>query len=154
MDEDLADVANVQPGAVDVAIDFLELKRRGKTLLYTTHYMEEAERLCDRLGIMDEGKIIATGSLDSLLAETGCSEVVELRGLPPAVDLSDLQAAGNTCRIETHDGVTRLYVNNAVRVLGPLNQALGRYADKVSVGIAPLSLQYLFMQLTGKDLRD
>ena len=45
------------------------LRDDGTTILYTTHYMEEAERLCDRLGIMDEGKIIAIGSLEQLLAE-------------------------------------------------------------------------------------
>ena len=131
-----------------------QLRDAGTAILYTTHYMEEAERLCNRLGIMDEGKIIAMGTLDSLLAETGCSEVVEVHDLPPGVDLSGLQVAGGTCRIETHEGITRLYVNNAVRMLGPLHQALGRYADSVSVEIAPLSLENLFLQLTGKDLRD
>jgi ABC-2 type transport system ATP-binding protein len=131
-----------------------QLRAAGTAILYTTHYMEEAERLCDRLGIMDEGKIIAMGPLDTLLAEAGCSEVVELRGLPAGVDLSGLQAIGGVCRIEAHEGVTRLFVNHAVRLLGPLHQALGRYADSVAVEIAPLSLENLFLQLTGKELRD
>jgi len=67
------------------------LRSEGTAVLYTTHYMEEAERLCDRLGIMDEGKIIAMGTLGALLAEAGCSEVVELRGLPAGADVSRLQ---------------------------------------------------------------
>ena len=60
-----------------------DLRAQGTAILYTTHYMEEAERLCDRLGIMDEGKIIAMGTLDDLLGALGCAEVIEVRGLPP-----------------------------------------------------------------------
>ncbi|MBI3784677.1 MAG: ABC transporter ATP-binding protein [Deltaproteobacteria bacterium] len=131
-----------------------QLRDAGTAILYTTHYMEEAERLCNRLGIMDEGKIIALGSLDSLLAEAGCSEVIELHGLPAGMDLTSLHLGEHSCRIETRDDVVRLYVNNAVRMLGPLHQALGRYADTVSVEIAPMRLENLFLQLTGKDLRD
>jgi len=130
------------------------LRADGVAILYTTHYMEEAERLCDRLGIMDQGKIIAMGTLDVLLAEAGCSEVVELRGFLPTVELHRLQGTVGVHRVETHDGVTRLFVSNAARVIGPLGQVLGRYADGVTVEIAPLSLENLFLQLTGKELRD
>ena len=130
------------------------LRNEGTAILYTTHYMEEAERLCDRLGIMDEGKIIAMGTLGELLAEAGCSEVVELRGLPASADVSRLQTTPGVCRMETHDGVTRLFVSNAAQVLAPLHQVIGRYADSVFLGIAPLSLENLFLQLTGKELRD
>lgn len=130
------------------------LRAAGTAILYTTHYMEEAERLCDRLGIMDEGKIIALGTLEVLLAEAGCSEVVELRGLPPQADLSRLQSMPGVCRMESHDGITRLFVSNATAVLVPLQQALSRYPEHVMVQISPLSLENLFLQLTGKELRD
>ena len=130
------------------------LRNEGTAILYTTHYMEEAERLCDRLGIMDEGKIIALGTLDALLAEAGCSEVVELRGLPPAADLSRLQSTPGVCRMEVEESVTRLFVSNAAAVLAPLQQALSRYPEHVMVQITPLSLENLFLQLTGKELRD
>jgi linearmycin/streptolysin S transport system ATP-binding protein len=130
------------------------LRDAGTAILYTTHYMEEAERLCDRLGIMDEGKIIALGTLDVLLAELGCAEVIEIRGLPPNADVSALQAAVGVCRAESHDGVTRLFVTSAARVLAPLHQAISRYPERVHVQIAPLSLENLFLQLTGKELRD
>jgi ABC-2 type transport system ATP-binding protein len=130
------------------------LRDAGKAILYTTHYMEEAERLCDRLGIMDEGKIIAMGPLDQLLSEAGCSEIVELRGLPPGADLRSLSQAAGVCRIEHHAGGVRLFVNRSAQILGPLHQALGRYADSVLIEIAPLSLENLFLQLTGKELRD
>jgi ABC-2 type transport system ATP-binding protein len=130
------------------------LRAEGAAILYTTHYMEEAERLCDRIGIMDEGRIIAMGSLESLLAEAGCWEIVELRGLPPRADLSRLEAAPGVCRIEQQDGVARLFVSRAASVLAPLDQALQPFPAGVSVQITPLSLESLFLQLTGKALRD
>jgi len=130
------------------------LRDEGTAIVYTTHYMEEAERLCDRLGIMDEGKIIAMGTLDELVNQLGCAEIIQLRGLPPMADLSRLQNAAGVCRVETHDGVTRVFVTNSARALAPLNQAISRYADHVSVEITPLSLEALFLQLTGKELRD
>lgn len=131
-----------------------QLRDEGRAILYTTHYMEEAERLCDRLGIMDEGKIIALGSLTELLHEAGCSEVVEIRGLPSVVDVNALHSVPGVCRVEAHPGGVRLFVNRAVRVLAPLSQFLSRYGDGVTVEIAPLSLENLFLQLTGKELRD
>lgn len=130
------------------------LRNEGVAILYTTHYMEEAERLCDRLGIMDEGQIIATGTLDVMLAEAGCAEVIEVRGLPSAEALSRLHTAAGVSRVETHDGVTRIFVNRAAGVLALLHQSIGRYEDRVSVQIAPPSLETLFLQLTGKELRD
>lgn len=63
-----------------------ELKRRGKTLLYTTHYMEEAERLCDRILIIDHGKILADDTLGGLLARVPVANrvLIEVAGDPPA----------------------------------------------------------------------
>jgi len=130
------------------------LREDGVAILYTTHYMEEAERLCDRIGIMDEGQIIAMGSLEQLLAEAGCSEIVELRGLPPLADLTRLETAPGVCRLEQQDGITRLFVSRAAAVLAPLDQALRPFPPGVSVQITPLSLESLFLQLTGKALRD
>ncbi len=130
------------------------LRRDGAAILYTTHYMEEAERLCDRLGIMDEGKIIAIGTLEELLAHAGCSEVIELRGLPSVVDLGRLHSAPGVCRVEQHDGAVQLYVSNATSLLGPLQQLLQRHGPSASLQIAPLRLDKLFLQLTGKELRD
>lgn len=129
------------------------LRDEGSAIVYTTHYLEEAERLCDRLGIMDEGKIIAMGTLDALLAQLGCAEIIQLRGLPPHADLSRLQTAPGVSRIETHDGVTCVYVTSAARLLAPLQQAIGRY-EQVKIEITPLSLEAVFLQLTGKELRD
>jgi ABC-2 type transport system ATP-binding protein len=131
-----------------------ELRNAGTAILYTTHYMEEAERLCNRLGIMDEGRFIAMGTLDVMLAEAGCAEIIEVRGLPSADALSRLHTAQGVSRVETRDGVTRIFVGRAAGVLAMLHQSIGKHADRVSVQITPPSLETLFLQLTGKELRD
>ena len=129
------------------------LKQSGTAILYTTHYMEEAESLCDRLAIMDEGKIIATGTLDELLTSLGCSETIQLRGATePEVtarfgthpDVREINAKGDTCR---------LLVSRAANLLGPL-QELTHSDDKIAIQITPMSLGDLFLHLTGKELRD
>jgi len=130
------------------------LRAAGNAILYVTHYMEEAEELCDRLGIMDEGKLLAVGTLDELRARLGCAETIEVRGLPPGTDLGLLQAAGGACRIETSDGVTRLFVRNAAQFLAPLHQIVRRSLGSVHVKMGPLSLEQLFLHLTGKELHD
>ncbi len=130
------------------------LAATGHAVLYTTHYMEEAERLCDRLGIMDEGRIIAAGPLATLLTEAGCSEVVLVRGLPGGADLGDLRSAPGVLRIETREGLTRVFVHRAAHVLEPLQRLLARCPESVTIAMAPASLETLFLQLTGKELRD
>ncbi|HKA55189.1 MAG TPA: ABC transporter ATP-binding protein [Candidatus Binatia bacterium] len=131
-----------------------QLRAAGTAILYVTHYMEEAEGLCDRLGIMNQGKLVAVGTLDELLANLGCAEIVEVRGLPTGTDLSRLKALGGLCRMESSDGVTRLFVNNAAHFLAPLQQLLSRASGAVHVKMGPLSLEHLFLHLTGKELHD
>jgi ABC-2 type transport system ATP-binding protein len=131
------------------------LRDSGHAILYTTHYMEEAEALCDRLGIMDHGKLIAMGTLEDLLAEAGCGEVIEVRGLRPGTDLAPLKAGGDVCRIEKRgDGVLRLFVTTAARLLGPLQRIINRSPHPVHVRIAPLRLEHVFLQLTGMGLQE
>ena len=130
------------------------LREAGNAILYTTHYMEEAEVLCDRIGIMGQGKLVAMGTLDELLAKLDCAETVELRGLPRGVDLAAIQAAGGVCRIERTDGVVRFFVTNAAHLLGPLQKIISRSRQPVHLKIAPISLEHLFLRLTGRELRD
>jgi ABC-2 type transport system ATP-binding protein len=67
----------VDPQSRNAIFDYLALlNREGKTIIYTTHYMEEAERLCTRIGIIDQGKIIAKGSLDELFELFPCEEMI------------------------------------------------------------------------------
>src|ERR1700731_2048001 len=124
------------------------LRDEGNAILYTTHYMEEAERLCDRLGILSEGKLVAEGTLDALLSGLEFAEIIEVRGLPPGEDLGGMQALGGVSRIERSDGVVRLYVKRATDYLWPLQKILSRSDQNVRIKIAPLSLENLFLHLT------
>src|ERR1700689_4226331 len=130
------------------------LRDDGNAILYTTHYMEEAERLCDRLGILSEGKLVAVGTLDELLSGTEFGEIIEVRGLPDGVDLAGMQALGGVSRIERGDGVVRLYVQRATEYLWQLQKIINRSDRDVRIRIAPLSLENLFLHLTGRELRD
>jgi ABC-2 type transport system ATP-binding protein len=130
------------------------LRDEGNAILYTTHYMEEAERLCDRLGILSEGKLVAVGTLESLLSGLEFAEIIEVRGLPAGVDLGGMKALGGVSRIERRDGVVRLYVKRATDYLWPLQKILNRADQNARIKIAPLSLENLFLHLTGMELRD
>ena len=130
------------------------LRDDGNAILYTTHYMEEAERLCDRLGILSEGKLVAAGTLDELLSGLEFAETIELRGLPAGIDLGGMQALGGVSRIGRGDGVVRLYVKRATDYLWPLQKIISRSDQSVRLKIAPPSLENLFLRLTGRELRD
>ena len=136
-----------------------ELKRRGKTLVYTTHYMEEAERLCDHVVIIDHGKVIADDTVRGLyrLLPASRAVVLEVDGPPPAEDLMATLAllpgistveytATGGIQIETDDFGT------------PLARALGIIANHgqriASVRTAQASLEDVFISLTGHALRD
>jgi ABC-2 type transport system ATP-binding protein len=130
------------------------LREAGAAILYTTHYMEEAEGLCDRLGIMNQGKLVAMGTLDALLTKMECGEIIEVRGLPPETDLTAVEVAGLVCRVDRTNGVVRLFVKNATHLLEPLQKIISRSRQAVHLKITPISLEHLFLQLTGSELRD
>jgi ABC-2 type transport system ATP-binding protein len=130
------------------------LRDDGNAILYTTHYMEEAERLCDRLGILSEGKLVAMGTLDALLSGLEFAEIIEVKGLPAGIDLTGMQTLAGVSRVERGDGVVKLYVKRAADFLWPLQKIISRSDKNVRLKIAPLSLENLFLHLTGRELRD
>jgi len=126
------------------------LRDEGSAILYTTHYMEEAEELCDRLCVLNRGKVVAVGTLDALVRNFGCSEVIELKGVSERSDLSAIRALRGLHHMERADGVVRLYVRRAVDFLEPLHKIFNR-DNSVRLKIAPISLESLFLRLTGTD---
>ena len=147
--------AGVDPQSREQILKIIgDLRDDGNAILYTTHYMEEAERLCDRLGILSEGKLVAEGTLESLLSGLEFAEIIEVRGLPAGIDLAAMHSLGGVSRIERGDGVVRLYVKRATDYLWPLQKILSRCDQNVRLKIAPLSLENLFLHLTGMELRD
>lgn len=131
-----------------------ELRGGGTAVLYTTHYLEEAERLCDRMAILDEGRIRAQGTLGELLAQAGGGEVIEVRGAPEG-SLGGLCVLAGVRRVEDRPGQCRIVVDRAAPLLAPLHEALGEEGRRqASVSMAPLRLENVFLELTGKALRD
>ncbi len=130
-----------------------DLRRRGTAILYTTHYMEEAEILCDRLGVMDEGRIIAMGTLGDMLASSGCSDTIWIRGVPATEITAGFSLHPTVSEIEAHGDTSRLFVTDSKVLLASLQPVLERHPGS-SLQISPMSLGDLFLRLTGKELRD
>jgi ABC-2 type transport system ATP-binding protein len=125
-------------------------------VLYTTHYMEEAERLCDRVGIVDLGHLIAEGPPRALTAELGEAEHItmvidgEISRAVAAVDA--LPVAGRTTG---EQGMLDVLVGDAESALPQVMQAaLGAGASIRSVTVQEPDLEVVFLHLTGKRLRD
>ena len=124
------------------------LRHDGDAVLYTTHYMDEAEGLCDRLCIINKGKLVAVGTLDELLRNLDFSEVIELKGLSSRVDLAPIRALEGVHHVERGGGLVRLFVKRATDLLEPLQKIISR-EKSVRIRIAPISLESLFLHLTG-----
>jgi ABC-2 type transport system ATP-binding protein len=146
----------VDPQSRDRIFDAIrELARRGKTILYTTHYMEEAERLCDRIIIMDEGRIVAGGTLAELLQLVGMGEIIELNGPAEVLDDARLAAVPGISKVERGERSTRIFVESATGALPAIAALVGAAGQKLrGVQIYPVDLERVFMHLTGKQLRD
>lgn len=133
-----------------------EFRQRGGTVLLTTHYMEEAERLCDRVAIIDHGKIIALGSPRELIATLGADHVVEF-AVENGVSVTDDQyLALPEVRAVSHDGVkTRLTASYMHRVVPELMRLLERSgAELGELTTHHATLEDVFLSLTGRHLRD
>jgi lipooligosaccharide transport system ATP-binding protein len=136
--------------AVWTALD--RLRRRGVTLILTTHYMEEAERLCDRLVIMDEGRIVAEGRPSDLVRHYVGREVLELR-LDEDCDAERLVGSLDG-RIQGHDLSDRtlmLYADDAEAVLAGLDHDT---FPTESALVRRATLEDVFLRLTGRSLRE
>jgi ABC-2 type transport system ATP-binding protein len=133
-----------------------DIAKTGTTVLYTTHYLEEAEQFCDRIAIMDHGKILAEGTLDELKRMLGEREIVTVRG--------SFDAGGIQERLRDLDSVQVITVEDDRMVLSASGEGAGAVQllsrildgdlDVEGVSIQPPSLNGLFLKLTGRELRD
>jgi ABC-2 type transport system ATP-binding protein len=146
----------VDPQSRDRIFDAIrELARDGKTILYSTHYMEEAERLCDRITILDEGRVVAAGTLGELLQIVGMGEIVELSGLGEELGDGRLASIPGITKVERGERATRLFVESAARALPAIAAIVAPAGERLQgVQIYPVNLERVFMHLTGKQLRD
>jgi len=125
------------------------LKQRGRTLIITTHYMDEAEQLCDRLVVMDKAKIVAEGSPRDLITRYSTREVLEIRVAEAARTTLNGQLDGIADRIEELPDRTLLYVADGERALEEVRQ---RNIPLESALVRRSSLEDVFLRLTGRSL--
>ncbi len=135
-----------------------DLNRSGMTILYTTHYMEEAQELSHRIGIIDHGKMIAIGTLQELIRQVGEQEKIVLsfseeQHVAPLVDA--LQAIPGVHHVNAEDHSMTLVVDAAEEILPELMQWSHRQGLKIrSLQIEEPDLEAVFLHLTGRALRD
>jgi ABC-2 type transport system ATP-binding protein len=129
-------------------------RARGGTTLLTTHYMEEAQKLCDRVAIIDRGKVIALDTPEHLIASLGAEHVVEFQTEQPA-DLAALGAIPGVEAVREDDGAIRLTVQHVHRVVPSLLLELERRQLKLtSLTTHHATLEDVFVALTGRHLRN
>jgi ABC-2 type transport system ATP-binding protein len=148
----------VDPQSRNAIFDNLEtLKRRGKTLVYTTHYMEEAERLCDRIVIMDRGRVVADDTLQGLyrLMPTSNVVLIELENPPDGAVWEGLRAAPGVTGVELAGNVLRVGVSSLAPATAVVLHWLANngYACR-HVVTERADLETVFLTLTGRTLRD
>ena len=133
-----------------------KLNAAGLTIVYTSHYMEEVEYLCTRIGIIDHGKIIAEGSVPELRRIVGevATLALQVSGLPDGL-LHNLQQLNELNTVfATHEAL-KITANDAAQALAAVTQVLSCYGVKLrSVDIKEANLEAVFLHLTGRALRD
>jgi len=146
----------IDPQARKNILDIIrDIATEGTTILFTTHHLEEAEALCDRIAIMDHGRILETGSVEELARVAGDGDIVtvngpfaagQFRAASEAANLNVLTAAENTGAVSL-----KLGEMNVVALLQKLSE---RGIEITDVSIQKPSLESVFLKLTGRELRD
>ncbi|MDI6804653.1 MAG: ABC transporter ATP-binding protein [Bacteroidota bacterium] len=143
----------IDPQSRNAIFDYLTmLNQQGKTIVYTTHYMEEAERLCNRIAIIDQGKIIAEGSLDKLLEQLHYDDTISIiKNQSTIANMHILKSFGDLIDVNEHFELKPKQ--------GFLLSEFYSMLEKYEIGYKFIetkrpSLESLFLHLTGRRLRD
>jgi ABC-2 type transport system ATP-binding protein len=147
----------VDPQSRNAILEAVEqLSSEGMAVLYTTHYMEEAERLCDRVGIIDQGKIMAEGTRRQLVQMVGEKDRVSIAGNGPVAEVARLLATTDGVSESTSDDnrILLLVEDAGARLASILSTATGAGLNVMGVEIEEPNLEAVFLHLTGKALRD
>ena len=133
-----------------------DLNRQGMTVLYTTHYMEEAQEISDRIAIMDRGQIIARGTHEELVKIVGELDRVDLTlNIPPDGVADAWRKMEGVHQVRTDDGTVTLLVDDSNLILPRLFESANQKGVRItSVEIQEPNLEAVFLHLTGRELRD
>jgi ABC-2 type transport system ATP-binding protein len=135
--------------------DFIQgVREKGKTIFLTTHYMEEAERLCDRVGIMDQGRLVALDSPKDLIQGISAESKVTFTSDRRAAteEIGQLESMN---RLEWIGDKLILYTNDSGRVLEELVTLSHKKGwELIDLNVEKPNLEDVFLTLTGKEIRD
>jgi len=145
----------IDPQSRNLIFEVVEkLHNEGMTIIYTTHYMEEAERLCDRIGIIDNGEIIAQGTLDELKKSGSMKETV-------MISFTNLTDERYTAIVKEWKDIQRFDDTihfDSMNIQGDLSKIILKCneagLDILHIDIQKVNLEIIFLNLTGKQLRD
>jgi ABC-2 type transport system ATP-binding protein len=132
----------------------LTLKSAGKTVLLTTHYLEEAEVLCDRVAIMDHGRILEEGTVDELVSRRFKERAVRFDAIEGLAD-AQLATMPGVTSVKHEDGEVLVYTRDVAGTIGAVldaAEALG--VEPANLGVRRATLEDVFLDLTGRALRD
>ncbi|MFQ5522652.1 MAG: ATP-binding cassette domain-containing protein [Acidimicrobiia bacterium] len=147
----------VDPQSRNAILESVEaLSSEGMAVIYTTHYMEEAERLCDRVGIIDEGRVVAEGTRRELVSLVGQRDKVSIGGAGDVdAAVSAVGSVAGVVEVSSSDHTIEALVDGASKLLP---EVLARAASAgwsiTSVEVVEPNLEAVFLHLTGKALRD
>ena len=134
-----------------------DFRRSGRTIVLTTHYMEEAERLCDRVAIVDHGKVIGLGTPAQLIGSIGIGHLIEFAAgaAGPSIDLASLKRIEGVRDARAQNGSVTVEASELHRVLPALLAHLRELGTPISeLRTHSASLEDVFVSLTGRHLRD
>lgn len=133
-----------------------KLKNKGSTIIYTTHYMEEAEILCDEIAIIDNGKVIVKGSTDdlknivsnksSLKLIVNDISLISVENIKSILGVQNVLIEENTINIDSNKDI-----NNLSKIIDKINEQGAKILD---IGYKEITLETVFLTLTGRSLRD
>ncbi len=136
-------------------LDLVRTIAAGAAVVYTTHYLDEAERLCHRLAIIDHGAVLAEGSLAELRHAAGEREIIALRGaFRPEIVPAAIAALDDVQLIKSGADELLFGVRHAERALSTLMAIAPAFGEVREVAIKQPSLENLFIKLTGRELRE
>ena len=146
----------IDPQARKNILDIIrEIVKEGSTILFTTHHLEEAEALCDRIAIIDHGKILETGSVEELAKVVGDGDIVSIKGSFTAVQLKTILENESVNILNAAEHTATMSLSHGGLNIAALLQKFSEAGIEVTdISMQKPSLESVFLKLTGRELRD